>query len=63
MQMIHNGGWAAYAAVRLLAHDSRKKPDLLPYQRVVDEKVFESEAAAIAGARDAAMALLRSNHQ
>jgi hypothetical protein len=63
MQLIHNGGWAAYAAIRTLAPDAQMQADLLPYQRVVDEAVFESEAAAIAGARGVAMAVLRSSHQ
>ncbi|WP_341317834.1 hypothetical protein WN982_22130 [Paraburkholderia sp. IMGN_8] len=57
-QWIHNGGWAAYVAIRTVEEDHPAQPDLLPYQQVVDEAVFETEAAAIAGARRVAMALL-----
>jgi hypothetical protein len=59
MQLIHNGGWAAYLAIREADENHPAQPDLLPYQQVVDEAVFESEAAAIAGARQVAMALLK----
>ena len=58
MQLIHNGGWAAYAAIRTVEEDSQTQPSLLPYQQVVDEAIFESEEAAIAGARRVALALL-----
>ncbi|RDK02696.1 hypothetical protein [Paraburkholderia lacunae] len=57
-QWIHHGGWAAYVAIRTVEEDHLAQPDLLPYQQVVDGAVFESEAAAIAGARRVAMALL-----
>ena len=57
-QWIHNGGWAAYVAIRIVEEDHPAQPDLLPYQQLVDEAVFETEAAAIAGARRVAMALL-----
>lgn len=57
-QWIHNGGWAAYVAIRTVEEDHLARPDLLPYQQLVDEAVFETEAAAIAGARRVAMALL-----
>lgn len=55
MQLISNGGWVAYLAIRTVAED---QSDVLPHQRVVGETVFQSEAAAIAGARRVAMALL-----
>lgn len=58
MQLIHNGGWAAYLAIRTIDENQQSQSGLLPYQHVVDEAVFESEAAAIAGARRAAMAML-----
>jgi hypothetical protein len=58
MQWIHNGGWAAYAAIRTVEEDGQTQPSLLPYQQVVDEAIFESEEAAIAGARRVALALL-----
>jgi hypothetical protein len=58
MQLIHNGGWAAYLAIRTVDENQQSQSGLLPYQHVVDEAVFESEAAAIAGARRAAMAML-----
>jgi hypothetical protein len=58
MQLIHNGGWAAYLAIRTIDENQQSQAGLLPYQHVVDEAVFESEAAAIAGARRAAMAML-----
>jgi hypothetical protein len=64
MQLIQNGGWAAYAAIRSVAPGRADPPDppaqhdILAFQRVADDAVFVSEAAAIAGARCAAMALL-----
>ena len=60
MQLIQNGGWVAYAAIRKDAQSPRARLNILPYQRIADDAVFESEAAAIAGARRAAMALLAS---
>jgi hypothetical protein len=61
-QLIHNGGWAAFAAIHTLADDPATAPDdadaVFPEQRVADETVFASEAAAIAGAREAALAML-----
>lgn len=61
MQLIHNGGWTAYLRIRAAEDKRETPPDLLPYQQVVDEAVFESEAAALAGARRVAMALLSPN--
>jgi hypothetical protein len=58
MQLIHNGGWAAYLAIRTVDEHQQAQSSLLPYQHVIDEAVFESEAAAIAGARRVAMAML-----
>ncbi|MGF6782394.1 hypothetical protein [Paraburkholderia sp. GAS334] len=58
MQLIHNGGWTAYVGIRTAEENHPAQPDLLPYQQVVDEAVFESEEAAIAGARRVALALL-----
>lgn len=72
-QFIHNGGWAAFAAIRAHAdetdpygeydehgaHGGRDEDAaVFPEQRVADETVFASEAAAIAGARQAALAVL-----
>jgi hypothetical protein len=57
-QLIHNGGWMAFVAIRAAEEDRQAQPGLLPYQQVVDEAVFESEAAAIAGARRVALALV-----
>jgi hypothetical protein len=58
MQLIHNGGWAAYLAIRTADDNHQTEACLLPYQHVVDEAVFESETAAIAGARRVAMVML-----
>lgn len=60
MQLIENGGWTAYAAVRNAEDEAAGEPKLsiLPYQRVVDDAVFESEAAALAAARRVAIALV-----
>lgn len=58
MQLIHNGGWAAYFAIRTAEEKLQTQSNFVPYRQVVDEVVFESEAAAIAGARRVAMALL-----
>ncbi|HKT97717.1 MAG TPA: hypothetical protein VJS30_14475 [Paraburkholderia sp.] len=70
-QFIHNGGWAAFAAIHACTdeplalrgrHDEHDERDggvaVFPEQRVADETVFASEAAAIAGARKAALAVL-----
>jgi|GEM_PF-1561959 len=70
-QFIHNGGWAAFAAIHaranepLAQHGGRDEHDehdehaaVFPEQRVADETVFASESAAIAGARRAALAVL-----
>jgi hypothetical protein len=58
MQLIHNGGWVAYLAIRTVAENHLAQSDLLPHQRVVDETVFQTEEDAIVGARRVAMALL-----
>lgn len=60
MQLIQNGGWVAYLAIRTEAEDPGVQYDVLSYQHVADDAVFESRAAAIAGARGAALALLSS---
>jgi hypothetical protein len=53
MQFIHNGGWAAFAAVRKLDDGAEVAVHVLPFQHVVDHTVFATEAAAIAAARGA----------
>jgi hypothetical protein len=58
MQLIDNGGWTAYAAVRSAEDEGKTQLNLLPYQRVVDDAVFESKAAALAAARRVAIALV-----
>jgi hypothetical protein len=58
MQFIHNGGWAAFAAVRKLDDGADAPVHVLPYQQVVDHTVFATEAAAIAAARGVAFALI-----
>ena len=60
LQLIHNGGWVAFAAIHTLEAVAGDPAAVFPRQRVVDETVFESEAAAIAGARQAALAFLKS---
>lgn len=57
-QIIDHGGWAAFAAIHELP-DNDAHATIFPTQRVVDETVFESEEAAIAGARRVALAFLR----
>lgn len=58
-QRIDNGGWTAYAAVRNATDDEpQEHVSLMPFQRVADDAVFASEAAALAAARRAAMALV-----
>lgn len=60
MQLIDNGGWTAYAAIRTVEDECpQAQVSLLPYQRVVDDAIFESETAALAAARRVAMALLQ----
>ena len=58
MQFIHNGGWAAFAAVRKLEDGADVPVHVLPYQQVVDHTVFATEAAAVAAARGVAFALI-----
>jgi len=62
LQLIHNGGWVAFAAIHTLEAVAGDPAAVFPRQRVVDETVFESEAAAIAGARQAALAFLKSGN-
>ncbi|KAA0077499.1 hypothetical protein CIW54_25715 [Paraburkholderia sp. T12-10] len=58
MQLIENGGWTAYAAIRSAdGGEPQEQVSLLPYQRVVGDAVFPSEAAALAAARRVALAL------
>ncbi|HTR05613.1 MAG TPA: hypothetical protein VMJ11_02930 [Paraburkholderia sp.] len=61
-QLIHNGGWAAFAAIHAIEGEADDPASVFPHQRVVDETVFASEAAAIAGAREAAIAFLKSGN-
>jgi hypothetical protein len=60
-QIIDHGGWAAFAAIHEVPA-SDAQTTIFPTQRVVDETVFESEEAAIAGARRIALAFLRSGN-
>jgi len=63
-QIIDHGGWAAYATIHEVpADDAQRGADgagasLFPTQRLADDTVFESEEAAIAGARRVALAFL-----
>jgi hypothetical protein len=57
-QLIDNGGWVAYVAIRSAKENRQAQSGFLSYQKVVDGAVFESEAAAIAGARKVALALV-----
>ncbi|CAG9235391.1 hypothetical protein PSAB6_620026 [Paraburkholderia sabiae] len=58
MQFIHNGGWAAFASVRKLDDGAEAAVPVLPFQQVVDHTVFATEAAAIAAARGAVVAMI-----
>ncbi|WP_118181078.1 hypothetical protein [Paraburkholderia phosphatilytica] len=58
MQSIQNGGWTAYASVRSLAAAAGDDADILPYQRIGNDTLFASEAAAIAGARSVALEVI-----
>jgi hypothetical protein len=58
MQLIDNGGWTAYAAVRGAEDEGQAQLNLLPYQRVIDDIVFASEASALAAARRIAIAVV-----
>jgi hypothetical protein len=57
-QFIHNGGWAAFAAVRKLDDGADVVVHVLPFQQVVDHTVFATEAAAIAAARGAVVEMI-----
>ncbi|CAG4904577.1 hypothetical protein [Paraburkholderia gardini] len=57
-QFIHNGGWAAFAAIST-TEDDAAPVDVLPLQQVMENAIFESEAAAIAAARGVVIALLK----
>ena len=67
-QIIDHGGWAAFAAIHAVLPDDTPSlqagahATIFPTQRVVDETVFESEEAAIAGARRVAIAFLKSGN-
>ncbi|HTH62817.1 MAG TPA: hypothetical protein VL689_22035 [Paraburkholderia sp.] len=58
-QIIDHGGWAAFATIHEGSDDDARHATIFPMQRVVDETVFASEEAAIAGARRVALAFLR----
>lgn len=64
-QIIDHGGWAAFATIHEVPEDHRAparataQATIFPMQQVVGETVFESEEAAIAGAREVALAFLR----
>ncbi|BCZ81461.1 hypothetical protein BZM27_40375 [Paraburkholderia steynii] len=58
MQFIHNGGWAAFAAVRKLDDGADVPVHVLPFQHVVDHTVFATEAAAIDAARGVVVAVI-----
>ncbi|WP_028227143.1 hypothetical protein [Paraburkholderia ferrariae] len=59
-QLIHNGGWAAFAAIHELAEDTRGAEEAgFAWQHLADETVYASEAAALAGARAVALAFLK----
>ncbi|WP_233863549.1 hypothetical protein [Paraburkholderia adhaesiva] len=62
-QLIHNGGWAAFAAIHAGGDEPREEPQAaFPMHWMIDGTVFASEAAAIAGAREAALEFLRSGN-
>ena len=63
-QIIDHGGWAAFATIHEVPADDSAPAHatIFPTQRVVDETVFESEEAAIAGARQVALAFLRQGN-
>jgi hypothetical protein len=62
-QLIHNGGWAAFAAIHAVEAAAGDETEaVFPHQHVVDETIFASEAAAIDGARKAALAFLKSGN-
>ncbi|MGF6757559.1 hypothetical protein [Paraburkholderia sp. GAS334] len=58
-QFIHNGGWAAFAAISTTDDTADAPVDVLPLQQVMENAIFESEAAAIAAARGVVIALLK----
>jgi hypothetical protein len=60
MQSIQNGGWSAYAAVRSVTNEIMQEEDILPYQRVLGDTLYASEAAAIEGARSVALQAIAS---
>lgn len=67
-QIIDHGGWAAFAAIHEVSGGDTASSQvgahatIFPTQHVVDETIFESEEAAIAGARRVAIAFLRSGN-
>lgn len=58
MQLIENCGWAPYAAISRVEDEVETQANLQPYQHVVNDTVFESEAAALAAAQRFAIALV-----
>lgn len=62
-QLIHNGGWAGFASVHTRADaQEQAASDAFSHEWMVDETVFASEADAIEGARESALAFLRSGN-
>ena len=67
-QIIDHGGWAAFAAIHAVPSDDTQSLRIDSHtivfqtQRVASETVFESEEAAIEGARRAAIAFLKSGN-
>lgn len=57
-QLIENGGWTTFAAVRSADDEGEMQVNLPPYPRGVDDAVFEGEAAALAAAKRVAIALV-----
>jgi len=67
-QLIHNGGWAAFAAIHAPGDDAQNEAHdeaqaASPMPGMLDGAVFASEAAAIAGAREAALEFIRMSNQ
>jgi hypothetical protein len=67
-QLIHNGGWAAFAAIHAPADEAQhaafdEAHAASPMHGMLDEAVFASEADAIAGAREAVLAFIRMTKQ
>jgi hypothetical protein len=60
MQLIHNGGWAGFAAVREIEHQNGSDPIIMEHQQVAEYCIFPTCNAALNAARQIAIEVASS---